>query len=120
MPDNADQPITRAEFKAELKAELKAALDNFAEAIIGNIGDLRAEMKDSLASLKAELDAIQRRTERLETTGNAILMQTAGMSKSLTDAERLDSHFAATQAAQQKAIDDLAQRVAAIERRQHS
>jgi hypothetical protein len=38
------------------------------------------------------------------------------MSKSLTDAERIDSAFAATQSAQQRAIDDLAARVAKLER----
>lgn len=38
------------------------------------------------------------------------------MSKSLTEGERFHSHFAATQAAQQRAIDDLCAKVADIQR----
>ena len=39
------------------------------------------------------------------------------MSKSLTDAERIDSRLAATQAAQQKAIDDLYAQIKELKRR---
>ena len=39
------------------------------------------------------------------------------MSKSLTDAERLDPHLNTTQSAQQRAIADLYARLAEIERR---
>ena len=40
-----------------------------------------------------------------------------GMSKSLTDAERIDSRIIATQGEQQKAISDLYARIADLERR---
>jgi hypothetical protein len=106
------QPVT----KAELKAELKAALEGFAAALIGNLSDLREEMQRRFEQVDKRFDTVDRRTERLETHLHAIMLQTAGMSKSLTEGERFDSHFAATQAAQQRAIDDLYTKVADIQR----
>jgi hypothetical protein len=44
------------------------------------------------------------------------MLQTAGMSKSLSQAEALDSSFAATLAAQPRAIDGLYTQVAAFKR----
>ena len=44
-------------------------------------------------------------------------MQTAGMNKSIGDGQRLVSEITATQTAHQKAIDDLARRLSALERK---
>jgi septal ring factor EnvC (AmiA/AmiB activator) len=97
MPDQTDAPTTRAD------------LDRLAEAIIGNISDLRQEMNTRFDLVDQRFDSIERRMERIE-------YQTIGMSKSLTDAERLDSATAAALSAQQRAIDQLAQRIAHLER----
>jgi chromosome segregation ATPase len=121
------QPVTRAELKAELavlraeqraenKADLKAALEGFAAALIGNLSDLREEMQRRFAEVEKRLDTIDRRTDRMETQIHSVVLQTAGMSRSRTEGERFDSHFAATQAAQQRAIDDLYAKVADIQR----
>jgi chromosome segregation ATPase len=91
-------------------------IEALAQAVIGNLSDLRQEINARFDRVDQRLDTIERRTERMETNLGALLMQTAGMSKSLTDAERIDSAMAATQAAQQRAIDQLAQRVARLER----
>jgi len=102
MPDENDrQPVTRAELKAEL--------DRFAEAIVGNMSDLRQEMNARFDRVDQRFDSVERRLERVE-------YQTIGMNKSLTDAERLDTATAAALSAQQRAIDQPAQRVARLER----
>lgn len=67
--------------------------------------------------VEQRFDTLERRMDRFETTLGMIQLQTAGMSKSLADAERIDSRMTATQMAQQQAIDDLARRVAKIEQR---
>ena len=105
---NDQQPITRADLKAEL--------NRFAQAIIGNISDLRHEINARFDRVDQRFDTVERRAGRMETNLSALLMQTAGMSKSLTDAERIDTAFAATQAAQQRAIDDLYAQLAELKR----
>ena len=97
------EPLTRQ--------DLTEALDRAVEAITANISDLREE-------LLRRLDTIERRTERMEMNLHAVMLQTTGMSKSLTDAERLDSSFAAQLSAQQRAIDDLYTQLAALKRQQ--
>jgi hypothetical protein len=72
----------------------------------------RSAYRDSLRAA----GGTQRRLERMETNLTAIQFQTAGISKSLTDPERLDGRMLETQHAQQRAIDDLARRIAKLER----
>ena len=55
--------------------------------------------------------------DRFETTLGIIQFQTTGTSKSLSDAERIDTRMAATRMVQQQMIDDLARRVAKLEQR---
>jgi hypothetical protein len=74
---------------------------------------LRTEFSERLEAVHAEF------TERIENHVNAIQFQTAGMRRSLTEGERLDSAMVVTQAAQQRAIDPLAARVARIGRELH-
>ena len=74
----------------------------------------------SIAQVREELggrlDQVERRLDRLETRFTAFEFQLAGIGKSLTTGERLDSEMSATQGAQQRPIDDLARRIAKIER----
>jgi chromosome segregation ATPase len=101
-----DQPLT--------KRDLREALDRAVEAIAIDFTELREEMTRRFdradQRMNQRFDSLDRRVERIE-------FQTIGMSKSLTDAERLDSATAAALAAQQKAIDDLYAQLAAIKRR---
>ena len=86
------------------------------EAFTANLSELRNEMNARFDKVDARFEVLERRTERMEVDMQSLILQTGGMSKSLTDAERIDSRFAATQSAQQAAIDDLAARVAKLER----
>ncbi|MBZ5617250.1 MAG: hypothetical protein LAQ69_00760 [Acidobacteriia bacterium] len=72
---------------------------------------------EDLAQISAIV--IERRTERTEINVNSILMQLAGISRSLTVSEQLTTQFATTQGAQQSAIDQLAARLTKIERERH-
>jgi hypothetical protein len=72
-PEN--QPVSRA----ELKAELRAGLEGFAAALIGNLSDLREEMRRRFAEVDKRLDTIDRRTERMKTHLRAIVLNTAGV-----------------------------------------
>jgi len=80
------------------------------EMVTGEISGLRQEMD-------RRFDSTDRRLERVENQLYNLTLQSLGMSKSLTDAERLDSATAATLASQQKAIDDLYAKLAALTRR---
>ncbi|HYW44373.1 MAG TPA: hypothetical protein VE959_16040 [Bryobacteraceae bacterium] len=80
------------------------------EMVAGEISGLRQEMD-------RRFDSTDRRLERVENQLYNLTLQSLGMSKSLTDAERLDSATAATLASQQKAIDDLYAKLAALTRR---
>jgi type II secretory pathway predicted ATPase ExeA len=79
-----------------LTARQEASMEAFAH----NLSDLRRELMEYLRR-------IENRTERTEINVSALLMTTAGMSKSLSVLERSDGQTATTQAAQQRAIDDL-------------
>lgn len=112
-----DQPVTKRDLDsaiAALEQRLNESLERIMEAMVGNVSDLRQEMNRRFDRADQRFDSIERRTERLELHMQTLILQTAGMSKSLTDAERLDSATAAALAAQQKAIDDLYSKVAEI------
>jgi chromosome segregation ATPase len=72
------------------------------EHVDQSIGRLRDELGGRLAHIERRLDHME--------------AQLAGIGKSLTTGERLDSEMSATQTAQQRAIDDLARRLTKIER----
>jgi len=101
-------------------AIVAAAAQRIIAATAANLSDFRTELTIRLDSLRAELttrlDTIERRTGRIDLNLHAVMLQTAGMSKSLSQAEALDSSFAATLAAQQRAIDDLYAQLAALKR----
>lgn len=117
-----DQPATKHDLTtaiAALEQRLTQALDRAIEAMVGNVSDLRQEMNRRFDHIEQRsdqrFDTIERRTERLELHMQTLILQTAGMSKSLTDAERLDTATAAALAGQQRAIDDLYSKVAEIQ-----
>jgi hypothetical protein len=101
-----------AEFVAAAEQRITERLERTMEALTANLSEVRQE-------LTARLDTLDRRTERTEINVNSILMQLAGMSRSLTVGEQLTSQFATTQGLQQRAIDQLAQRLTKIERELH-
>jgi len=98
-------------------ADLDRVVSRIVDAFTANLSDLRNEMISRFEKVDERFDAVLRRLDRIETNVTATQMQTMGMSKSLTDAERLDTAMLGTQFAQQRAIDDLAARVTQIERR---
>ena len=109
--DQMDERMQRFEERMQrFEERMQERLEAFAQALIGNLSDLRTE-------LTTRLDRIERRTERTENSVNAILAQTAGMSKSLTEGERIDTAHATILAQQQRAIDELYRKIAELERR---
>ena len=107
-------PEDLQQIRAAVHEEISARLDRAIEAIATEFTELREEMNRRFdradQRMNQRFDSLDRRVERIE-------FQTIGMSKSLTDAERLDSATAAALAAQQKAIDDLYAQIAALKRR---
>ncbi len=63
------------------------------------------------------LDLIERQVGRLDTRFSVFEFQMAGIGKALAAGEKFDGELSGTQAAQQRAIDELARRVAKIEQR---
>jgi hypothetical protein len=98
------------EDKQIMQGMLDSAVQRVHEANVANLAELRNELIE-------RMDRLERRIERVEINTNSMLMQLAGISKSLTECERRDNSTAATLAAQQRAIDDPARRVAELERR---
>jgi hypothetical protein len=108
------QEVVREVVREEIKAQqliTRADLDRAMETVADEFSQLRKEMKSGF-------DLLERRTERMENSLNSMLMQTAGMSKSLSEAERIDSSFASQLNAQQRAIDDLYRQIAELKRQQ--
>ena len=105
MPDdNAQQPVTRAD------------LERFAEAIIGNISDLREDMNRRFEEADRGLQALDRRLERTAESMRGIEVRMSALTKWADTYDRDNASMLSNQAAQQRAIDQLAQRVARIER----
>lgn len=99
-------------------------MDSLEQLLVDHEESLEREMREGFARIDRRFDqvdqrleAAERRLERIENSLAAIQLHTAGMSKSLAEAERIDSRMTATQMAQQQAIDDLARRVAKLEQR---
>src|ERR1039458_8751446 len=73
--------------------------------------DLRFDEHDK------RLELVERRLDRLDSRFSVFEFQMAGIGKSLTIGEKFDGELSNTQVAQQRAIDELARRVAKIEQR---
>jgi TolA-binding protein len=76
---------------ASLKADLIARQDRAVESTVANISDLRQEMNRRFDRTDQRFDVIERRAERLEVHMQSLILQTAGMSKSLTDSRTADT-----------------------------
>lgn len=88
-------PLTKQDLREALDAAIQtltARQESSMEALTLNLSDLRRELMEYLQRL-------ENRTERTEINVSALLMQTAGISKSLSVLERSDGHTATTQAA---------------------
>jgi hypothetical protein len=82
-PEDLDQIRGVVERVVEEKQTVnRGDLGRAMEAVADEFSEVRKEMN-------TRFEGLDRRTERIEINVNSILMQTAGMSKSLTDAERL-------------------------------
>lgn len=81
---------------------------------------IEEHVEQSIDRLRDELGGrlahVERRLDHMEARFTAFGFELAGIGKSLTAGERLDSEMSATQIAQQRAIDDLARRLARVER----
>jgi hypothetical protein len=99
-----------------LTSRLDAALGALKQELLAR-QDLSINLSDVRTELIDRLDRVDRRTERTELNTNAILMEVAGMSKSLTMAEQLDSATAGQIAGIRRTIEDLARRVAELEKK---
>lgn len=111
-----DAPLTRADIdgavaaiRADMAAQIAAAVQAIATATAANLTDLRNEIVE-------RSERLDRRTERIEINVNAILAQTAGMSKSLTAGEQFDSATAGTLAGIKRTIDALVRRIDGLEK----
>jgi predicted nucleic acid-binding Zn-ribbon protein len=96
---------------------LFAAMRAIEEHVDRSISELRDEFGKRFDHLERRLEQVERRLDRLDTRFGVFEFQMAGIGKSLTAGEKLDSEFTATQIAQQRAIDDLARRITKIEQR---
>jgi hypothetical protein len=102
--------MTMDEIRAVIREELATSEARVSRLVEDTSASLQREMN-------ARFDAVERRLDRTENNTNAILMQMAGVSRSLTQAERAESEYAVNSAAQQRAIDQLAARVTKLEQR---
>ena len=88
---------------------LSARQDRMVEAFAHNLTELRGE-------LLPQLELLQNRTERTELNISSILIQLGGINKALGQLDRSGAQAASTQAAQQRAIDDLYAQIAELKR----
>lgn len=75
------------------------------------------EVYKRLDHIEQRLELIERRVDRLDSRFSVFEFQMAGIGKALTAGDKFDSELSNTQVAQQRAIDELARRVAKIEQR---
>ena len=68
-----------ASYQSRTEGRLKAALEGFAAALIGNLSDLREEMRRGFEQMDKRFDTLDRRTERIETHLHALMLNTAGV-----------------------------------------
>ena len=84
------------------KEVLRPMLDAAVESIGTDFSDLRSEMGRRFDLVGQRFDALELRMDRMDTHIGAVLLETAGVSKSLTVGERLDTAMSATQSAQSR------------------
>jgi len=70
------------EDQQQIAAILRDALDRAVESIANDFTDLREEMAKRFDRIDLRFDTVERRLDRVETNTNALLLTTAGISKS--------------------------------------
>jgi chromosome segregation ATPase len=101
------QPLT--------KADLTTALDRAIQAMTLNLTDLREEMNRRFESLEQHLQATDRRMDRIANTLANIDQRMAALTRWSDNLDQTNISLHSTQAAQQRAIDQLAARVSRLE-----
>jgi len=95
--------------------ELTRRFDGITEAMRGMENQLVAQMTDEKDSLEREMHGLQNQASRLESTTTGMSFQLAGINRSLSETDSQTRTILQTQAAQQRAIDDLTARVKQLE-----
>jgi chromosome segregation ATPase len=99
--------------------QIRALISANNEVLFTAMRAIEEHIDRSIAQVERRLEQVERRLDRLDSRFTAFEFQLAGIGKSLTAGEKLDSEPTATQIAQQRAIDDLAKRVTNLERQMH-
>ena len=115
-PEDFDQirAIVREE-TAAVEQRLIDRQERTMEALIGNITDLRNEMNARFETVDRRFEALERRFERTSETLHSIDTRMGALTKWADTLDRDNLALANTQAGQQRAIDNLAARVAKLE-----
>ena len=71
-------------------------------------------IRDVETRILTELETLSRRVERIDSTLSGVLTQMAGITKSLSQGEKLTTQLAHTQIGQQRAIDQLSAELTAV------
>jgi chromosome segregation ATPase len=96
------------------QAATKADIEN----VVNLIQQLAERMDQRFDAVDRRFEALEQRMDRLENRMTALEFQMAGINRNLDQSGRTISSLAATQAAQQRAIDELAARVTRLEENQ--
>ena len=91
-------------------------IEALAEAIIGNLSDLRSEINTRFEEVSRQFAGLERRLERTAETMHSIDLRMGALSKWADTYDRDNGAMLSNQAAQQRAIDQLAQRLTRLER----
>ena len=112
-PEDLDQirQIVREEISGRMDRAMTAVADEFTQ--------LRSELDRRFAEVDRRFEGLDRRMERINEGMRAVEVRMAALSKWADNIDRDNVNTAATQAAQQRAIDQLAARVARIEKQLH-
>jgi len=86
------------------------------EALTANLSDLRNEMNSRFETVDRRFESLERRLERTSETLISIDSRMSALTKWADTLDRDNLALANTQSAQQRTIDDLAARVAKLER----
>ena len=123
------QPATKQDLAA-LEARIIAAItrtadalpakqDRAVESIGGEFSELRAEMARRFEEVDHRFEGLDRRMERINEGMRAVEIRMAALSRWADNLDRDNTAMNSSQAAQQRAIDQLNARVARIERQLH-
>ena len=94
---------------------IMAAIEQRLTELIRNVENRLTELiRDVETRILTELESVSRRVERIDSTLSGVLTQMAGITKSLSQGEKLTTQLAHTQIGQQRAIDQLSAELTAV------